>query len=257
MGTNAQKVKKDIKEFYENQSSEKTVALEKWLNSGDVRIPQPPAYYYFEDRKIKNALEMAKLSPGAKILEIGCNLGQQTFVFNQMGFSIVGADISPNAVDKAQLRVKHFKLPNISFEVQDAENIQGHSDDEFDAIFSFSAFRYVPDRKKAFKECFRLLKSKGSIVIDFPNKYCPWFSLLKPAVFIKKHIHDELFSVSQVKAMFEEAGFADIQVRQFLFSYKELPTFLLPFMKIADFVLERIPLINRMSAIIMIKGVKP
>jgi SAM-dependent methyltransferase len=257
MDANGQEVKKDIREFYENQSAEKTAALEKWLNSGNVRIPQPPAYYYFEDRKIKNALEMADLSPGAKILEIGCNLGQQTFVFNQMGFSIVGVDISPNAIDKAQQRVKHFNLREISFEVQDAENIQGHSNGEFDVVFSFSAFRYVPDRQKALLECLRLLKSKGCVVIDFPNKYCPWFSLLKPAVFIKKHIHDELFSVSQVRTMLERAGFVDIHIRRFLFSYKGLPAFLLPFMKIADFVLERLPLINRMSAIIMAKGSKP
>jgi SAM-dependent methyltransferase len=252
-----QKVKNDIEQFYEKQSAEKTADLEKWLNSGNVRIPQPPAYYYFEDRKIQNSLEMADLPPGAKILEIGCNLGQMTFVFNQKGFSVVGADISPNAVDKAQRRVRHFKLRNIAFEVQDAENIQGHSEGEFDAVFSFSSFRYIPDRDKALQECRRLLKSKGCVIIDFPNKYCPWFSLLKPAVCIKKHIHDELFSVSQVRAMMKHAGFVDIQVRQFLFSYKELPSLLLPFMKMADFVLERLPLMNRMSAIIMVKGTKP
>jgi SAM-dependent methyltransferase len=153
--------------------------------------------------------------------------------------------------------VKHFGLSNISFEVQDAENIKGHGEGEFDAAFSFSAFRYLPSPEKALGECFRLVKKGGSVVIDFPNKYCPWFLVLKPLVFIKKHIHDRLFTEPQIRRMMEEAGFVDIEVRRFLFTYKELPGFLLPVMKAVDFVLEHTPLIRKASAIIMVKGKKP
>ncbi|MBN1602166.1 MAG: class I SAM-dependent methyltransferase [Chitinispirillaceae bacterium] len=252
-----QKTKEDIENFYEKQSAQKTSDLKRWLNSGCARIPQPETYYYFEDRKIHNALELARLKPGAKILEMGCSLGQMTFVLNQKGYSVTGTDISPNSIDKAMLRVKHFGLENISFEVQDAEEIKGHEGEEFDAVFSFSAFRYFPNREKALSECFRLLKPKGSAVIDFPNRYCPWFSILKPAVFIKKHIHDNLFDVSLIRNMMMKAGFVDIEFRQFLFTYKELPSFLLPLLKTTDFILEHLPVIRKMSAIIMVKGMKP
>ena len=183
--------------------------------------------------------------------------GPQTFVFNQKGYSIVGTDLSPNAIEKANLRVKHFKLSNISFEVQDAENIQNHEEGEFDAAISFSALRYVPNPENALHECYRLIKSKGCVVVDFPNRNCPWFNLLKPATGIKKHIHDRLFDVNEVRTMMEKAGFINIEIRQFLFSYKELPSILLPFMIAGDFILERIPGINKMSAIIMVKGTKP
>jgi len=258
-------VKKDIEKFYDKQSFEKTADLHAWLNSGDVRIPEPALYYYFEDRKIAISIKMENLPPKAKILEIGCNLGQMTFEFNKKGYSITGTDISPNAIEKAQLRVKHFQLSNIAFEVQDAENITGHHEGEFDGIFSFSAFRYMPHPEKALKECFRLLKSKGCAVIDFPNKYCPWFLMLKPiafalhkpALYEKKHIHDNVFSVAQVKKMMEEAGFVDISIRQFLFTFKGLPGFLLLFVKTIDFILEHIPFIRKTSAIIMVKGTKP
>jgi SAM-dependent methyltransferase len=250
-------VKADIENFYENQSAQKTADYEKWLNSGTPRIPQPAPYYYFEDRKIKNALDLAQLSKSAKILEIGCNLGQMTFVFNQKGYSIVGTDLSPNAISKATARVQRYNLNNISFEVQDAENIEGHSEGEFDAVFSFSAFRYFPNPQKALDGCIKLIKNGGVAVIDFPNKACPWFALLKPAVLIKKHIHDNLFSVTQVRHMMEQAGFVDIEIRQFLFTNKMIPGLFLPLMKIVDYILERTPIINRMSAIIMVKGRKP
>jgi ubiquinone/menaquinone biosynthesis C-methylase UbiE len=257
MAENQQAVKKDIEVFYENQSAEKTSDIEKWLNSGKPRIPQPLSYYYFENRKINNALSMSRLPKGAKILEVGCNLGQMTFVFNQKGYSVVGTDLSHNAVEKANLRVKHYKLSNISFEVQDAEDIKNHEDGEFDAAFSFSVLRYVPNPDKALQECYRLVKSGGVVVVDFPNRNCPWFNLMKPAVGIKKHIHDRLFDVKEVRGMMEKTGFRNIEIKQFLFSYKELPSILLPFMVTGDFILERIPVINKMSAIIMVKGIKP
>ena len=246
----------EIFEFYKNQSTQKTRGLDNWLNSGSIRIPQPESYYYFEDRKIKNALEMAKPKRDSKILEIGCNLGQMTFVLAGMGYTIAGFDLSANAIEKAQMRAEHFKLKNISFEVQDAECYNDHNEEKYDVIFSFSAFRYFPDPLKALKESFRVLKKGGVAVIDFPNLFCPWFSIIKPMALIKKHIHDHLFTVSKIRNMMEQAGFQDIEFRKFLFSNKMLPGFLLPLMKTADFILERTPLINSMSAIIMVKGRK-
>jgi SAM-dependent methyltransferase len=250
-------VKAELAELYKEQAAEKTRDLERWLNSGSVRIPQPLSYYYFEDRKIDNALKLAKLRPGARILEVGCNLGQQTFVLATMGYAVTGIDLSANAIEKAAMRARHYGLDRVTFEVRDAEDIEGHRDGEFDAAFSFSAFRYFPDPVKALAECYRLVKSGGPVVVDFPNKYCPWFSLLKPAVLMKKHIHDHLFTVRETAAMMERVGFRNIESRVFLFANKELPDRILPVMKLADIVLERTPLVRKMAGIIMVKGEKP
>lgn len=250
-------IKKDIKNFYETQSSEKTKKLEKWLNSGKPRIPQPLSYYYFEDRKIKTALKLSNLQKGSNILELGCNLGQMTFVLNQMGYSIVGADLSSNAIEKANLRVKHYNLSNISFEVQDVENITNHQDGEFDAVFAFSVLRYLPTLDKALKECYRMVRKGGCVVVDFPNKKCPWFGSIKSLFGIKPHIHDHLYDTEEVRNSMENAGFINIEIKHILFSYKELPSILLPFMIAGDFILEKIPLVNNYSGIIMAKGVVP
>ena len=87
-------IKKDIYDFYENQSAEKTENLEEWLNSGTSRIPQSKSCYYFEDRKIENALKLSNPAPGARILEIGCNLVQMTFPLAEKKFNVVGFDLS-------------------------------------------------------------------------------------------------------------------------------------------------------------------
>jgi len=249
-------IKSDIYNFYEMQSSEKTKDIDNWLNSGSARIPQSESYYYFEDRKIKNALEMAGIDRSHRILEVGCNLGQMTFPLAEKGFEITGFDLSNNAVEKANARVKKYKVRNIHFETQDAERYVGHNNESFDAVFSFSAFRYFPNPDRALNEAYRVLKKDGVIIIDFPNKYCPWFNIIKKAVFIKSHIHDNLYSENQIKIMMKRAGFKNITFKKFLFSYKELPPVLLPLMKIADFILERIPFIKNTAAILMVKGEK-
>jgi 2-polyprenyl-3-methyl-5-hydroxy-6-metoxy-1,4-benzoquinol methylase len=169
MGNNESVIKQEIFEFYKNQSAEKTQDLENWLNSGSIRIPQPKSYYYFEDRKINNALAMAKPKKDSKILEIGCNLGQMTFVLAGMGYIITGFDLSEDAIRKAQMRAEHYKLKNISFEVQDAECYRNHNEEEFDVVFSFSAFRYFPDPQKALKESFKVLKKGGKECLTATN----------------------------------------------------------------------------------------
>ena len=249
-------IKKDIYNFYQKQSNEKTDDFDKWLKTGFARIPQSKSYYYFEDRKIDNALHMVKLRPGSSILEVGCNLGQMSFPLAEKNFNVVGFDLSTNAISLANRRAEYYKIDNIRFEVQDAEQYKGHMEQSFDAVFSFSAFRYFPNPLKALQEAHRVLKNKGVIIIDFPNKYCPWFNIIKRAAFIKPHIHDNLYSKDQIKTMMETVGFTNITFKTFLFSYKELPSFLLPLMKTADFFLERIPFIKETAAILMVRGEK-
>jgi len=251
------RIKADLDRFYERQSAEKTADLEAWLGSGNPRVPQSRSYYYFEDRKIAAALEMARPRPGARILEIGCNLGQMTFPLAEMGFEMVGFDLSPSVIDKARLRAQRYGLKKISFEAKDGESYPDHADETFDAVFSFSTFRYFADPLQGLREARRVLKRGGGAIVDFPNRLCPWFRILKPALRIKPHIHDHLFTAAAVRALMEEAGFDDVRVRTFLFFWKELPAAALPLMKIGDAVFERIPGVRGLAGIIMAAGTKP
>jgi SAM-dependent methyltransferase len=252
----AEAIKSDILKFYNAQSGDKTSDLEEWLNSGDARIPQSKTYYYFEDRKIDHALKMAGLKPRSSILEVGCNLGQMTFVLAKMGFNITGVDLSDNAIRKAQLRAEHYQVHNARFISHDGESLDFLKPGSFDAVFSFSTIRYMPSPLAALRQMLEIVKPGGCVVADFPNRYCPWFSLLKPLVLIPRHIHDNYFSAKQIVDLMTTAGFRNIEFSFLLFAHKGLPPFTVPALKLADFLLERTPLIRRMAAIIMVKGVK-
>lgn len=100
------------------------------------------------------------------------------------------------------------------------------------------------------------LRPGGIAIIDFPNRKSPWHSWLKPLMGIAPHIHDRLYMINEAADLFEKAGFTIEHTVCFLFTSRRLPSPLLPVFIIADFVLERLPLINRFAGIIMIKGVK-
>ncbi len=70
------------------------------------------------------------LPPGAKVLDIGCGTGQQTMLFKNKGFDVVGIDISEGLV-----RVANKKLGEGICLVSDACKLP-FSDASFDAISS-------------------------------------------------------------------------------------------------------------------------
>ena len=56
--------------------------------------------------------------------------------------------------------------------------------------------------------------------------------------------------------LFCNAGFEKIKTKYILFTTKRLPAALLPLFRLLDIVLERVPLVNTLAGIIMVKAVK-
>jgi ubiquinone/menaquinone biosynthesis C-methylase UbiE len=138
----------------------------------------------------------------------------------------------------------------------DAEDMRGIADDSFDGAFSFSTLRYVPDPVRAMREIRRVLKPGGRAVVDFPNKYCPWFEFLKFLAGGERHIHDHTYSAGEVRKMMQEAGFVNVESKTIIFFAKQFPGALTPLYKGVDWLFERTPGLNYFAGIIMCKGEK-
>ncbi len=55
----------------------------------------------------------------------------------------------------------------------------------------------------------------------------------------------------------ERAGFVDVRTEHLLFTTRRLPERLLPPFRVAGAVLERVPGVNRLVAIVLASGTKP
>jgi ubiquinone/menaquinone biosynthesis C-methylase UbiE len=215
-----------------------------------------PVLKYFRKRKIDTALELGRFNKEARVLEIGSNVGQNTTMLAERGLSMVGIDISQKIVEVARKNAEALNL-KIDYFPADAENLSLFSDEEFDGVVSFSTLRYVPDLKKALREIFRVTKKGGAVVLDFPNRHCPWFILLKTKFGVDRHVCDHFYSQRELIDLLSRVGFKNIESKKIMFTHYTFPARFLPFYRIMDFIAERLPLIKRSAAIIFCKGVRP
>jgi len=252
---NATLIKRDLQVFYQKESM--IGDEEAWLRAGNSpRVPESRASHHFIDRKVTTALALAQTPKDAKILEIGCSFGHMTFLLAQAFKEVIAVDLSRESLELAKKRAEYYGVKNVRFIWADAEGLSPFDDDTFDAVFAFSTLRFCPNPVLALQEMRRVLKPRRKIVVDFPNKYCPWFGPIKTMLRIKGHLHDHLYAPREALDMVAEAGFVNSECRQILFTSKRTPGAWLPFFKVLEKTLEARPLLKKLAAIIMIKGEK-
>jgi ubiquinone/menaquinone biosynthesis C-methylase UbiE len=130
------------------------------------------------------------IKPNARILDLGCGLGEDDVVFAQAGHTVIATDFAEVAIQKNSERLKD--IPNLRFEVLDMSMPFPYSDNEFDVVYARLSLHYFTDEKTKVivSEIRRVLK---------PNGYL---------CFVCKSTKDELYGQGAEieKDMFEENG---------------------------------------------------
>ena len=244
--------KLEIKRKYD-QTAEK---IEKKLAKiENLHKDVSPVMQYFRRRKVETALNLGRFKSGSRLLDVGSNMGQYTTLLAERGFQMSGIDLSDKAIEIAKKNSQMLDY-NIDYFQADAENLKLFKDEIFDGVVSFSTLRYVPNLKKAVREIYRVTKKNGTVVLDFPNRYCPWFSLLKNKFGVENHIYDHFFSARELTALFEEVGFDNIETKKIMFTHYTFKPNFLKLYRFIDKLGERTFLIKELAAIILCKGVK-
>jgi|SRR5579872_2128920 len=103
---------------------------------------------------------------GAKVIEIGCGIGNMTGLLGQ-GRKVLGIDIHPGYVQQARLRLK--KKKNISFRVVNmGKRFPSFSGFKPDTIVCINVFEHIQADTRFLKECFKLLPPQGRMLIFVP-----------------------------------------------------------------------------------------
>jgi ubiquinone/menaquinone biosynthesis C-methylase UbiE len=109
----------------------------------------------------------AGLSPGQRVLDVGCGVGDVSFLATQLvGESghVVGIDRSPVAIETARERARFGGHKNVDFLIGDAANPQVPG--KFDAIVGRIVLMYLPDPVAALMKLRSLLRLQGLIVMQ-------------------------------------------------------------------------------------------
>lgn len=120
-------------------------------------------YHEAHDYKIKKMLELISNKP-KKILDIGCGdgwVGKK--LKDKYKADVHGVDIAPKALKNAKnkgLKTKKFDL---------AKSKWPYKDDYFDLIIAGDIIEHVYDTENFVKECRRILRKGGELIISTPN----------------------------------------------------------------------------------------
>ncbi len=137
-----------------------------WFDSPYYHILYKERNYREAQLFMDNLTHYLNLPEKAKVLDLACGKGRHSIYLNQLGFNVIGADLSENSIAEAQKNSND----TLHFEVHD---MREKFEDKFDAIFNlFTSFGYFENDNdnlitlKAIKES---LTDYGFAVIDFMN----------------------------------------------------------------------------------------
>jgi len=109
--------------------------------------------------------EASLLTPGKKVLDLGCNNGWGSRILSQNADCVVGADVSSRAITEARQK---YPQKNLEFLIYDGFQVPVQ-DNSFDVITSFQVLEHVENHEAYFNLIKKCLKKDGIVLLSTPN----------------------------------------------------------------------------------------
>jgi 2-polyprenyl-3-methyl-5-hydroxy-6-metoxy-1,4-benzoquinol methylase len=118
---------------------------------------------------IKNICKFLDLKKQACVLDLACGKGRHSMMLHQLGYNVIGADLSENSIAHA----KQFENENLQFYVHDMRAIirSNYFDVAMNCFTSFGYFKHRHHNQLVANAMVAAVKNGGNIVIDFINSY--------------------------------------------------------------------------------------
>jgi len=163
----------------------------------------------------------AALSPGHRVLDVACGTGivarlasQQTDAIG----TIAGLDVNPGMV-----AVAHSSTPSdVAIKWYEASaNEMPLPDESFDVVLCQMGLQFMPDKRAALKEIWRVLAPGGRLILNVPGPTPRPLAIMEEA--LESHIGAEaagfvkqvfsLNDIEEIENLMNTAGFFDVSVR--------------------------------------------
>lgn len=149
-----------------NQEGDNQNWYSSWFDTPYYHILYKDRNYREAQVFMDNLTHYLNLPEKAKVLDLACGKGRHSIYLNQLGFDVLGADLSENSIAEASKNSNetlHFKV----------HDMRQPFEEKFDAIFnlftSFGYFENDDDNLTTLKAIKESLSEYGFAVIDFMN----------------------------------------------------------------------------------------
>ncbi|MBC7246740.1 MAG: methyltransferase domain-containing protein [Actinobacteria bacterium] len=130
-------------------------------------------YFPTEDTELSRATDimiekmagLCDISRDTRILDVGCGIGTPAFYLHEKyGCPIEGISTSERGIKLANEGAEQKGFQDVRFRVADGMD-NGFPDRSFDLVWIMEAAHLILDKKKLFRECHRVLKDEGTLVM--------------------------------------------------------------------------------------------
>ena len=117
----------------------------------------------FMKKDAEHFFQRLGVTPGTRLLDVGCGAGQLALIAARAGAQVVGCDIAANWLKRARARAAAEGL-QITFEEGDAESLP-YADAQFDAVISLIGAMFAPRPDLVAAELTRVCRPGGMIAM--------------------------------------------------------------------------------------------
>jgi ubiquinone/menaquinone biosynthesis C-methylase UbiE len=157
----------------------------------------------------EKSLEALCLNKTDLLLDVGCGTGWGVMRAAERLFEgrACGVDLSPAMI--AQARKTANELPNVEFQVADAELLP-YDDAFFNAVMCTHSFHHYSDPVRALSEIYRVTKPGGRLVIlDSNRDRCAWVWCWDHILRVFEKSHVRYYTEGELLGLFDRAGYSN------------------------------------------------
>ena len=157
---------------------------------------------------------LAPLRPADVVLDLGCGNGHHLLALGPEVARGVGIDVSPGMIELARASVRSSPgRSNLTFEVDNAEELTGIVDQSIDLAICIGAFEHMLDKRTVLASIYRVLKHGGRFFCLTLDADYVWYRTIAPLLgFSTKHLSsDRMLTRDEFSALLDQAGFRRIR----------------------------------------------
>lgn len=129
-----------------------------------------------------------------RVLDVGCGEGYGANILARQAKEIVAIDRHKKTIQQAQ---RKYSLPNLSFNVQDVEQLSKYTPETFDVVCCFHVIEHLKEPTRLLLDIGKLLSESGILLISTPNRHSPFRS----ATGIEWPYHEREYAVDEFRKL--------------------------------------------------------